>query len=472
MPGISGIPKAPPRKGLIALAVAVGLVLVVALGAGVWMLLPGDGTRDGSGKGGSGGSRATVSWSLPYTRSGLDHPRMIRGVWFTEKTVVKGLPERLVGLDPKTGKQRWEAPTPGSGSVLCQASADSTAGIAVLARGSGAACHTFYAVDLTSGKTLWEHSTGSDNWAPSGGPRIARSGDVVVVSADDHVTSAYRVSDGKQLWKDDDKGLYEDDDAKDTCRGDGYTGGKQLVRIQHCLLGSKDPGTYLAAVDPATGHAKWKYRLGEYGGQGQVLATSPIVVDDPERPYEGRMRVSVLGDDGKLRTRLEGAPKRRYGLARGDGSAPATDVRIAGDKLVMASDGDGDGDGDGKNSEDNNQLTAWSLTTGKRLWDQRATGYLQTYHLVATSDTDDILAYSAGNIHDPSTLVRFDPATGSRKTVRTYRPTPTKAWIGSDPYPVAHGKSLFLSSGYVSEEKGTEPERRQKSLMALPGNDD
>ncbi|WP_058047740.1 PQQ-binding-like beta-propeller repeat protein [Streptomyces roseifaciens] len=454
----------PPRKGLIALAVAVGLVLVVALGAGVWMLLPGDGTKDGSGKGGSGGSRATVSWSLPYTRSGLDHPRMIRGVWFTDKTVVKALPNRLVGLDPKTGGQRWEAPTPGSGSVLCQASTDSTAGIAVLARGAGQACHTFYAVDLTSGKTLWEHSTGSDEWAPSGSPRIARSGDVVVVSANDHVTTAFRVSDGKQLWKDDDKGLYEDDDAKDTCRGDGYTGGKQLLRIQHCLLGSKDPGTYLAAVDPATGHAKWKYRLGAYGGQGQVLATSPIVVDDPERPYEG-MRVSVLDDNGKLRTRLEGTPKRRYGLTRGDGSAPAPDVRIAGDKLVMET------DRDEKDSDDNNQLIAWSLTTGKRLWDQRATGYLQTFHLVATSDTDDILAYSAGNIHDPATLVRFDPTTGSRKTVRTYRPTPTKAWIGSDPYPAAHGKSLYLSAGYVSENKGTETERRQKSLIALPGND-
>ncbi|WP_179080039.1 PQQ-binding-like beta-propeller repeat protein [Streptomyces rectiverticillatus] len=460
------VPERPGRKGLIALAVAVGLVLVVALGAGVWMLLPGGGgTKDGSGKGGSGGSRATVSWSLPYTRSGLEHPRMIRGVWFTDKTVVKALPDRLVGLDPKTGGQRWEAPTPGSGSVLCQASADSTAGIAVLARGSGKACHTFYAVDLTSGKTLWEHSTDSDEWAPSDGPRIARSGDVVVVSADDHVTTAFRVSDGKQLWKDDDKGLYEGAEAKDTCRGEGYTGGKQLLRIQHCLLGGNDPGTYLAAVDPATGHAKWKYRLGEYGRQGQVLATSPIVVDDPDRPYEGRMRVSVLDDDGKLRTRLEGTPKRRFGLTRGDGGAPAADVRIAGDKLVMAM------DRDEKDSDDNNQLTAWSLTTGKRLWDQRATGYLQTYHLVATSDTDAVLAYSAGNIHDPATLVRFDPATGSRKTVRTYRPTPTKAWIGSDPYPMAHGKSLYLSAGYVSESKGAEPERRQKSLIALPGTD-
>ncbi|MEU8548272.1 PQQ-binding-like beta-propeller repeat protein [Streptomyces roseoverticillatus] len=448
-------PASPRRTGLIVLAVALAVLLVASLGAGVWMFVA-------SKKAVRAGGSRSVSWSLPYTRSGLEHPRMVRGLWFTGEAVVKALPDRVVGLDPKRGKQLWEAPTPGSGSVMCQASADSTGDVAVLARGSGEDCHTFYAVDLTSGRTLWEHALDADEWAPDDTPRIARSGDVVVVSAKGGLTTAFRVSDGKQLWKDDDKGLYEGADDKDTCRGRGYTGGKQLVRIRRCLVGSADTASYAEAADPATGRAKWRHKLGEHGTSGQVLATSPVVVDDPDQPFAS-MRLTVLGDDGTVRTRLEGEAKRRYALSGGDGSAPASDVQVKGDKLVMTLDPEED------DSDDNNRMAAWSLTTGKRLWEKRATGYLQTFHLVA-SESDDILAYVAGNIHDAATLVRFDADTGARTVVRRYRPTPSKAWIGSDPYPVTHGRTLYLSAGYVTEEPGTGIKSRQKSLIALPAS--
>ncbi|WP_424892516.1 PQQ-binding-like beta-propeller repeat protein [Streptomyces sp. XH2] len=449
-------PSSPRRTGLIVLAAALALLLVASLGAGVWMFMA-------SKKAVRAGKGRSVSWSLPYTRSGLEHPRMIRGLWFTDEAVVKALPDRVVGLDPKRGRQLWEAPTPGSGSVMCQASTDATGNVAVLARGSGDECHTFYAVDLTSGRTLWEHSLDPDEWAPDDTPRIARSGDVVVVSAKGRLTTAFRVSDGEQLWKDGDKGLYEGAEDKDTCRGQGHTGGKQLVRIRRCLVGSADTASYAEAVDPATGRAKWRHRLGEHGMNGQVLATSPIVVDDPDRPYAS-MRLTVLGDDGTVRTRLEGDAERRYALSGGDGSAPASDVQVKGDKLVMTLDAEEDDSGD-----DNNRMAAWSLTTGKRLWEKRATGYLQTFHLVA-SESDDVLAYVAGNIHDAATLVRFDADTGARTAVRRYRPTPAKAWIGSDPYPVTHGRTLYLSAGYVTEEPGTGIKSRQKSLIALPAS--
>ncbi|MGK5546352.1 PQQ-binding-like beta-propeller repeat protein [Streptomyces sp. URMC 127] len=449
------VPAATPRRtGLIVLAAAVALLLVASLGAGVWLFLA-------SNKAVRAGGSRTPSWTLPYTPSGLEHPRMIRGLWFTEKAVVKALPDRVVGLDPKSGKRLWEAPTPGSGSVMCQASTDSAGGIAVLGRGSGDECHTFYAVDLTSGRTLWEHRLDPDEWASDNTPRIARSGDVVVVSAGGRLTTAFRVSDGEQLWKDGDKGLYEGTGDKDTCRGRSYTGGKQLVRIRRCLTGSTDTASYAEAADPATGRAKWRHKLGEHGTDAQVLATSPVVVDDPARPFAS-MSLVVLGDDGAVRTRLEGEPKRRYSLSD-DGSAPASDVQVKDDKLIMTLDrGEDDPD-------DNNRMAAWSLTTGKRLWEERATGYLQTFHLVA-SESDDILAYVAGNVHDAATLVRFDPDTGARSVVRRYRPTPSKAWVGSDPYPVTHGRTLYLSAGYVTEEPGSGVASRQKSLIALPAS--
>ncbi|MBB5123229.1 hypothetical protein AF335_16985 [Streptomyces eurocidicus] len=116
--------------------------------------------------------------------------------------MVKAQADEIVALDRRDGTRLWDAPTPGSGTVMCQASTDATSNIAVLAYGNGEDCHTFYAVDLTSGKPLWQHQIDADEWAPSGGTRIARSGDTVVVSAEKHLATAYRVSDGKELWKD------------------------------------------------------------------------------------------------------------------------------------------------------------------------------------------------------------------------------------------------------------------------------
>lgn len=86
------------------------------------------------------------------------------------------------------------------------------------------------------------------------------------------------------------------------------------------------------------------------------------------------------------------------------------------------------------------------------------------------SDTDDVLAYSAGNIHDAARPVRFDPATGRQTVVRRYAPTPHTAWSGSDPLAlVSHGR-LYLSAGYVNEKPGRAPAARQKALIALPAS--
>ncbi|MFF4402995.1 PQQ-binding-like beta-propeller repeat protein [Streptomyces sp. NPDC001404] len=445
---------------IVGMVVAALLAFAAVVAAGVWWLWPALGVRPGGWHRGPEAGKG--SWSVPYMPTGAEHPQMIRGVWFTDKAVVKALPDGVHAYEPDSGKELWSVRNP-DGARLCQASTDSTGDVAVFARGKGDTCSTFVAVDLASGKALWEHTLDADDKVIGAGDKIARSGDTVVVSAAGHRTSALRVADGTLLWKETDELLGGED-----CHGThgnismGYTGGRRLVRLQSCWNEARDTVYDAVGVDPATGRPQWAYRLGEHGGEAKVLATSPVVVNVPESRNMKQLRPVVLDDDGRLRTRLAGGSDTDRELLTTDGS-PAANVQIKGDKIfVVAQSKETD-------ATDNNKMVAWSLTNGQRLWEQRSRGYLQDFYAVA-SDTDDVLAYMAGNIHDPARLVRFDPATGRQALVRRYAPTPRTAWIGSDPLAlVGHGR-LYLSAGYVSEKPGQAPKAWQKALISLPAS--
>ncbi|MCC2279844.1 PQQ-like beta-propeller repeat protein [Streptomyces sp. ET3-23] len=443
---------------IIAMVVAALLAFAAVVAVGVQWLWPavGVGERHGEAEAGKG------SWSVPYMPTGETHSTMIRGVWFTDKAVVKALPDGVHAYRPADGKELWTVRNP-DGTKLCQASTDSTGDIAVFARGKGDDCSTFAAVDLASGKQLWEHTLDAEDHVVGAGDKIARSGDTVVVSAAGHRTSALRAGDGTLLWKETAELL----GGKD-CHGTlgissmGYTGGRRLVRLQSCWNEERDTVYDAVGVDPATGRAQWAYRLGEHGGEAKVLTTSPVVVNVPESRDMKQLRPVVLDDAGRLRTRLAGGPDTDRELLTTDGS-PAANVQIKGDRIfVVAQDEETD-------ATDNNKMVAWSLTDGQRLWEQRSRGYQQTFYAVA-SDTDDVLAYMAGNIHDPARLVRFDPATGRRTLVRRYPPTPRTAWIGADPLALISRGRLYLSAGFVSEKPGEAPRARQKALIVLPAS--
>ncbi|MEV0277512.1 PQQ-binding-like beta-propeller repeat protein [Streptomyces sp. NPDC050610] len=453
-------PPSGPRPGrtrLIAMLVAASVVLASAVAAGVWLLLspsPEVGQQD-SGAGQQ--SKAQLPWSLPYTKSGREQPTMVRGLWFTDRFVVKALPDGIAGLDRGTGKRVWGTPTPGVGSVVCQASTDDSDGIAVLASGVGEECSTFFAIDLASGKVLWEHELAQDEWVRESGTRIARSGNTVVVNAKTRKTTAFRVSDGKKLWTDS-KAVYGGHD----CKGTGYTGGRQLIRLQRCY--SDDPDAIgapydVAAVDPASGHTRWTYRLGEDGVLTKVLATSPVVIG--ESPRDSGMRLTVI-DGGKRRSSLAAGPERQLsGSGRGDGS-PDTAVQIAGDTITVVA------DKLKTDSNENNKIIGWSLSSGKRLWEHTAQGKLQSYHAVA-SDTGDLLAYVSGNRYDPASLVKLDPKNGRQSIVHKYEPSPKgKPWIGADPLALVDRKVLYLSVGFGFEVRGIGTEPDERSLIALP----
>ncbi|MFC4516370.1 MULTISPECIES: PQQ-binding-like beta-propeller repeat protein [Streptomyces] len=455
-PGLA-TPHHKGRGALIAMLAAATLVLAGAIGTGVWLLQ--DPGHENNKPATAGASKASLPWSVPAKVSGLRSPGLVRGVWFTDKAVVHALPDGTAALDRSTGRRMWGTPTPGAGS-LCRASTDSTDNIAILAYGAGEDCGTFYALDITTGKVLWQHTLEPDDQAPSGPTRIARSGETVVVSTEKKRTTAFRVRDGREIWHES-KELYQAT-AQGDCRGTQYTGGRILLRVQYCLDGTFNERYDLAALDPVTGKARWTYRLSSEGLHAQVVSTSPIVVNDPGKGLGLPLGLTVLDDNGNLRTRLATGPEHLGKHAEGDGSTPFPDVQIKGDKLYFVA------AKDDSTPDQNNKIIAWSLDSGRRLWERTSSGYLQAYHAVA-SDTNDVLAYTAGNIHDPATLVRFDPATGTPTIVRTYPPTPQEAIVGPFPLPYLNHGTLYLLASPESAVPGWETEKRQKALLALPG---
>ncbi|MFD9484167.1 PQQ-binding-like beta-propeller repeat protein [Streptomyces sp. NPDC059991] len=452
-------PQGPGVRGrLIALLVATGLVLAAAAAGGVWLLRPdSDGKQAADGKP-TGAARAANAWSLPYTQSGRSFNGLVRGVWFTDKTVVKALPDGVAGLDRRDGRRLWGVATPGSNNVICQASTNAGGHIVVLAAGNGPDCSLAFAVDLASGTLLWQRQLAEDrdNLA-SEHTRIARTADTVVISAKRKKTTAFRVSDGTPLWTDT-PALY----GGQPCAGAKYTGGKQLVRIQKCHTSTDLFAPYdVAAVDPSTGKALWTYRLGNALGRenSSVVATDPVVVSVGGGDL--RLRMTVLDAGGTVRATLAPGDEERPRLSADDGSTPSPGAQVKGGTLYMVA------TPMTKHADGNNKIVAWSLSTGKRLWEQQSTGLVKASTIVA-SDTPDVLAYSSGNVYDPATLIRFDPATGQQAVVHKYPADPQGPRIGTAPLALLNQGTLYLSSGPVPELADRDQDYRQKALIALP----
>ncbi|MFF1482632.1 PQQ-binding-like beta-propeller repeat protein [Streptomyces sp. NPDC058301] len=457
-------PQQPPRspdgrRKLIALLVAASLVLVVIVTGGIWLLGSDDGGTDtAKGKDHGTGQGAKAPWSLPYTQSGRTFAESVRGVWFTDKAVVKALPDGVAGLDRRDGHRLWGVATPGSDTVICQASTDAGGNVAILAAGSGRECHHVFAVDIASGRLLWqkELADNRDNFS-IGHTRIARAQDTVVVSAPRKSTTAFRVSDGTQLWTDA-PAVY----GGQQCVGDKYTGGRQLVRIQKCHNGTDTFAPYaVAAVDPVTGKALWTYQLGNALGRenSTVVTTDPVVVS--VAGSDQRLRMTVLDAGGKVRAALASGDEERPRLSADDGSTPSPGALVKGGTLYMVA------TPTTPHSDGNNKIVAWSLSTGRRLWEQQSTGLVKAFTIVA-SDTPDVLAYSSGNVYDPSALVRFDPATGKQTVVHQYPADPQGPRIGPAPLALLNQDTLYLSSGTTAELADSDQDKRQKALIALP----
>ncbi|MEU6846164.1 PQQ-binding-like beta-propeller repeat protein [Streptomyces sp. NPDC046716] len=447
-------------KGLMIFLLVLSVILSGAFGSVAWLLL--DPTK------------AEVEWSLPYYGGEGDTQNYL-GTWFTGDTVVRAQTDGVSALDIGSGDLQWGLAAPGKGaSTICHASSVASKDTAVLATGTVHDCGTLFALDLKTGKKLWQHTLPKRHDDPS----TAVSGGTVVVNDQ----TAYDLRTGKQLWQDSKNGVY----GGKPCDGQGYVGGKQLVRVQVCTTswtsGVPDGQDSTAAgVDPATGKAKWTYAMGEgewdYGEDAMVVSTAPVIVRVPQDVKENGY--AVLHDDGKVRTDslvLGPAKATRSGesyFAQREGATPGDPeaaMKVLGDTLYIA-----------EHQTDTGLQTAvdaYDLDSGKRLWTTGDKADVQ-YSLVQGSG-DELLALkhddtgwqeeTFGGDGLPAYLVSLDPASGSESELARYGHLDDALGHSTWAMPYLHDGTVFLAS-VANSDKGIikDPDPHDSALLKMSG---
>ncbi|WP_420035855.1 PQQ-binding-like beta-propeller repeat protein [Streptomyces sp. cg28] len=446
-------------KGLMVFLLILSIILTGAFGSVAWILL--DPTK------------SDVEWSLPYYGGEADTQNYL-GTWFVGDTVVRAQTDGVSALDTGGGDLRWGLAAPGKGAAtICHASSVSSKDIAVLAVGTVNKCDGLFALDLKTGKKLWQHTLPKRD----GDPSTAVSAGTVVVNDQ----TAYDLRSGKKLWEDTKKGVY----GGRACDGQGYVGGAQLVRVQICTTrwkyGSPDgQSSAAAAVDPATGKAEWTFAMGDgawdYGEDATVVSTSPIVVGVPQDVKENGY--TVLRDNGKVRSTFVFEPAD--GSSAGDSSFsqqeamtegdPQAALKAIGDTLYIAEQHDGGGL--------KSAIDAYDLDTGKRLWTTGTHTDVQ-YSLVQGSGKE-LLALkhddsgwreeTFGGNGRPAYLVTLDPESGSESQLASYGHLDDALGHSSWAMPYWHDGTLFLASVGITDKafKGvTNDDQHESALLKM-----
>ncbi|MHB9758398.1 outer membrane protein assembly factor BamB family protein [Streptomyces sp. BYX5S] len=454
----SQMPGKKRGQGLMIFLLVLSIIVSGVFGSVAWLLL--DPTK------------TSVEWSLPYYGGQTDTQNYL-GTWFTGDTVVRAQTDGISALDTDSGDLQWGMAAPGKGaSAICHASSITSKDTAVLAVGTVHNCNSLFALDLKTGKKLWQHTIPKRD----DGPSTAVSGGTVVVND----KTAYDLRSGKVLWKDSKKGTY----GGKACKGEGYVGGERLVRVQRCTtrwvgVVPEEQSASAAGVDPATGKAEWTYAMGKgdwgYGDDATVVSTSPVIVGVPWDVKKNGF--TVLDDDGKAKSDLVLGGSRpaelyfsqREGATAGD---PEAAMKVIGNTLYIA-----------EKREDSSlwsAIDAYDLDSGKRIWSTGTRTDVQ--YLLVQGSGNELMAVkhddnswredTFGGDGYPMYLVGLDPKSGTETQKQYYGHL--DGALGQDAWamPYWHDGSLFLASVSNSGERieGTTMDQAHESSLIKMGD--
>ncbi|MYS86330.1 PQQ-binding-like beta-propeller repeat protein [Embleya scabrispora] len=389
------------------------------------------------------GERVAVAWALKEGRDGpkpagvaAGNPRTLEGTWFQGDTVVRSERARVVAYRVDSGATVWEKPLP-NGAAMCAAGAETDGPIAVVVYGVGTACDRIAGIDITSGTEVWSKPRAAKD-APAR-ERVAVSRGVAV-SGD----TAFRIKDGAQLW-------VADRTFAAGCHVTGFRGGPALVA--NGLCGTTDA---VWAVDPLTGKPAWVHKLPKDGtvpqGGSPVVATSPVIVDEPNTPG-GPARLIVLSDRGEPAFPIEaGGPL--IGDARDDAHKDTHDAapRILADRRTIYVPGNNGQSVHASNAPGANQIIAVDRASGRVRWISALPAAVQLVRLSVDSKAAPIAIDPDGGLRvwvnargsKPPRLVRFDPETGHIRVLDEYPLRLGVSLADAMPRPFEHDGRLFL----------------------------
>jgi outer membrane protein assembly factor BamB len=247
----------------------------------------------------SHGRTLTPVWQAP-----TDRPVTAEGLggWVSGTTVVRARFDRLVGYDLATGATRWTYTVPGR-DVLCAMSRRAADGVGLIGHGAETQpCNRVTAVDLTTGRALWEHGVSADGNSSSADADVIAVTDGTAAIQTSQAVMAVRLRDGTPLWQ---------DKAADRCRFANVAAGQdQVLTTVSCF----NAVPLIRAFDAGTGHVRWTAKAPIQGTAANLrpLSAAPAVVLIQESGQRGvsvvvsfdetgRPRASIPVDDGQRR---------------------------------------------------------------------------------------------------------------------------------------------------------------------------
>ncbi|MFD3741145.1 PQQ-binding-like beta-propeller repeat protein [Streptomyces sp. NPDC058629] len=429
-----------PFKGKTGVLAAAAVAVVLLVGAGAWYVVSDSGddpkkpvagpSEDAKGSeapsaspsvdegDGTGGGRETdddlnagrkpgeakVAW---LQKNEVDLPRNggeIRGPWFVGDTVVTALYRGISGYSVADGKKKWTVALPAD--ICATPNTTSPDGKIVIGIQNGttdrSTCSVMQMIDLNTGKAGWKSEvkkSGAFDLISDIG--LAISGNTVTAGRTSY-SSAYRVSDGKQLFG----------TPTGNCRTFAFAGGPKLIAAANCRNDDVDnPQHQLQELDPVTGKAKWTYQPPRGWEIKKTYSVSPLVVS-LENKKKKQWSVAAFTDNGKLRSQMSpakgdlvtancGGLLSIFGQQLEGCSGVAADAST----LYMATKTDTTG------SARTNKVVAFDLNTGKPKWTVPAPAE-RTVSPIGM-EGGKVLLYAEPRYDKPGAILTIPPTGGS-----------------------------------------------------------
>ena len=408
-PGFTRYPGGDPgqpgggSRSRTAIVIASVTAVAVIVAGGIWMATGGE--DDGGGGGGSGGSAAEgkLLHQVPMPKVSDDRPA--KGMWTTEKNLVKTGDREIAGYPLKGGKAEWKIPVKGE---ICWTSEHVTKDglAAVLFQDSARKCTKVALADFDKGELRWQKQAASEWDEPMEFDEVAIGGGTV--AAGSTVGGVGWSASGRQLWK-------PKEDA--TCDDQGYAGDdKTLVAVRSC--GDADPPKYqVQTVDPKTRQAKSTYTVPSGAEYVHTVSTDPLVLgidtgdSDTGSGVTDIVSVDNSGTQAKARGKIDmvaGGYQGQCESVNVDGCSEFAIDKSA-DTLYLSTDKAPKGQ-----TDIGNKVVGFSLKTGKKLGQSKLE---EGKALVpVTIDKDgSVVAYQEPRYDGPGALLSIDPKSFEKK---------------------------------------------------------
>ncbi|MEU8760800.1 PQQ-binding-like beta-propeller repeat protein [Streptomyces sp. NPDC048659] len=418
----------------------------------------GDGSGDGQNgdeslNAGRKDGEAKLAWLL---KNDVDLPRNgadVFGPWIVGDTVVKGMYKGIDGYSLADGSPKWHVDVP---FELCAAPPEPSAnGTMVFAyndsAGDRAKCTQLQQVDLKTGKAGWmkavPKATGlfafSDN-------TLAISGDTVTAAGS---SSAYGFSltDGRQLFT----------GPSDGCKPFAYAGGSRLIAASKCPSGDVNKQSQaVSEVDPATGKAKWTFKLQTDWEVDRVYSVDPLVVSATQRAQK-KWAVFSLNANGSERSQIQGG-KDKFApncggtfVVFGKNLQGCTGVAADANTFYMATE---------SAYGTPNEVVAFDLNTGKPKWRSKAPGEQQMTPL--RMQGSDVLLYVEPRYDTGGAVATLAPTGGAPKVLLQHQAAVSTVESSFYNARFAYADGTFvIASGRVSASND-KAEKEVKTMMA------